>query len=253
MRSPSQQVSESQPGASKLVVEPDTEVVQCYPRRQTSAQTTQLMGPLPVKAEGIQELVVNAFHDLAEACHPSPESLGPASLAAVAFGWMDKQCSISFEPAPMVFGALETFVGHVAPRGDRAHARKPRARPASGGEEGLGQRLVGGGSGPETEARNDPRGAYGHKQPEALVPSQPIAPSDVGVTSQPSRASTLGVPNGHGRTIESLVRTSVFMPTSTSARCRATSSMSPTCERTERLNCERSGRVGKAPRSWVCA
>jgi hypothetical protein len=97
------------------------------------------MEPLPVKAEGIQELVVNAFHDLAEACHTSSESLGPASLAAVAFGQMYKQCSVSFEPAPMVFGALETLIGHVASRGGRDHARKPRARMFSRGEEGLGR------------------------------------------------------------------------------------------------------------------
>ncbi len=35
LRSPSQQVGESQPGTPELLVEPDTEVMQRYPRRQT--------------------------------------------------------------------------------------------------------------------------------------------------------------------------------------------------------------------------
>jgi hypothetical protein len=57
LRSPSQQVGESQPRASKLLVEPDAEVVQRHPRRQTSPQAAQFVWTLPMKAEGVEQLV----------------------------------------------------------------------------------------------------------------------------------------------------------------------------------------------------
>ena len=72
MRSPSQQLGEGQPGATELVVEPDAEVVQSHPRRQTSSHATNVVGPLPVKAEGVEEFVVNALDYLADASNPPP-------------------------------------------------------------------------------------------------------------------------------------------------------------------------------------
>src|SRR5215216_7808542 len=49
MRSPLEQVSEGQPRTTKLVVEPDAEVVQRNPGRQASPQPAQLMGSLRAK------------------------------------------------------------------------------------------------------------------------------------------------------------------------------------------------------------
>src|SRR5918994_2995953 len=89
LRSPLQQISESQPRTTKLLVEPDTEIVQRYPRRQASSQAFQLMGPLPPEAEGIEELVVDRLHDLAYSSYPSSQALGPVPLAGVALGRVD--------------------------------------------------------------------------------------------------------------------------------------------------------------------
>src|SRR5215218_11149999 len=84
LRSPLQQISdESQPRTTKLLVEPDTEIVQRYPRRQASSQAFQLMGPLPPEAEGIEELVVDRLDDLAYSSYPSSQALGPVPLAGV--------------------------------------------------------------------------------------------------------------------------------------------------------------------------
>src|SRR5215212_7571633 len=92
MSSPSQQVGERQPGMTKLLVEPHTEVVQRYSRRQARSQTPQLVGSLPPQAEGVEELIVDALDDLTYLTysgHPSPEPLGPVPLAAVVLGrWM---------------------------------------------------------------------------------------------------------------------------------------------------------------------
>jgi hypothetical protein len=188
-----------------LSVEPDAEVVQRHPRRQASPRTAQLMRTIPVKAEGIEELVVDALHDLANGGHPPPEPLGPAPPATVSLWGMDDSRSIAFEPPPVVLDSFETLVRHVASRGGPPHAGKPQVRVAPGGEEGLGHRLVGGGGGRETEACDDARGAHGDQQPEALVPSQSVGPSDVGVAREPPRASALGVPDA---TIAALSRAS---------------------------------------------
>jgi hypothetical protein len=67
------------------------------------------MGPLPPEAEGVEELVVDALDDLADAGHPSSQSLGPTPLAAVAFGRVDDVCPVVFEPPPMVLFALEAL------------------------------------------------------------------------------------------------------------------------------------------------
>jgi hypothetical protein len=41
-----------------LIVEPDAEVAQNYPSRQTHPQTPKLMGPLPPESEGVEHFVV---------------------------------------------------------------------------------------------------------------------------------------------------------------------------------------------------
>ena len=56
-----------------MIVEPDAEVVQCHPRRQARAQTLKLMGTLPPQAEGVEQLVVDALHYLADRGHPPPQ------------------------------------------------------------------------------------------------------------------------------------------------------------------------------------
>ena len=71
-----------------MLVEPHAEIVQSDPRRQARAQTLKLMGPLPPQTEGVEELVVDALHDLAYASDPPPQALGPY-LQGVAFGWAE--------------------------------------------------------------------------------------------------------------------------------------------------------------------
>src|SRR5215216_8205687 len=86
LRSPLQQISESQPRTTKLLVEPDTEIVQRYPRRQASSQAFQLMGPLPPEVEGIEELVVDRLGDLAYPATHLLRRLGQFRLREVRLG-----------------------------------------------------------------------------------------------------------------------------------------------------------------------
>src|SRR5687767_7675641 len=99
------------------------------------------MGALPPQAEGVEELVIGVLYDLADACDPPPQAFGPASLAGVAFGRMDDVCPVTFEPPPMVLGALKAFVCYVGSHSSRAHADESSVRSSSQGEEGLSQLL----------------------------------------------------------------------------------------------------------------
>ena len=207
VNSPSHQIRELQPRPTEMVVEPDTKVVQRHPRRQSSTQTLDLVGTLPPEAEGIEELVVDRLDDLTDGGNPSPQTLGPASLLGVSLGRVNNLRPVAFEPTLMVLGALEAFVGYVRATTERADATQPGVRSGSYGEEGLGQGLVGAGGTAEAEAGDHPRRIDCGEQGEALVPSYAVGPSDVGLPCEPSMSPALGVPYGHRRAVQGLVRT----------------------------------------------
>ena len=161
-----------------MIVEPDTKVVQRYPRRQSSTQTLDLVGTLSPEAEDIEELVVDCLDDLTDGGHPPPQTLGPGPFG-VALGRMDHSRSVALQPAPVVLYSLEALVGHVGSRESRAHAAESGIGSGPHREEGLGQGLVGGGGTAETETRYHPGRLYGGQQGEALLPSYAVGPADV--------------------------------------------------------------------------
>src|ERR671911_1628899 len=203
MRSPSQQVGEGQPGAAETVVEQDTEVVQGYPRRQSSPQTPQFVGPLPPQAESVEQLIVDAFDDLTESGQPPPQAFGPG-LSGVALGRMDDLGTVMIKPAPMVFGTLETFVGHVSSREGRAHAYEPGVRICPELEEGLCKRLVGTRGRTEAKARDRAGRLYGGQKGGPLVPAHAVGPADVRPSGQPSTSPAFLIAKGHCRGVQGL-------------------------------------------------
>jgi hypothetical protein len=92
-----------------VLIEPDTEVVQSYPRRQTCPQSTHLVRALPPEAESVEQLLVDALRDLADRGNPPPQALGPG-FTAVALRRVDDARPVTIEPSLMVFFALETLV-----------------------------------------------------------------------------------------------------------------------------------------------
>src|SRR5215204_1546646 len=164
------------------------------------------MGPLPPEAEGVEQLVVDALHNLAYCGHPASQALGPASLARVSFGRMDDGCSVALLPAAVVLGSLKALVSYVGSPADRSHADEPLVWLSPHGEEGFRQMLVGGRSTSEAEARDDPSRVDGGQQAKAFVPSQTITPTDVSLPGHPSMPSTLAVPGRHSRAVQRFVR-----------------------------------------------
>src|ERR687897_690112 len=205
MRSPSEQVSEGQPGATELLIKPDAEIVQSHPRRQTCSQSLKLMRPLPPQAKGVEQLVVGALYDLADGGHPSPQMLGPG-LERVSFGRMDDARPVALSPAAVVLGSFETFVGYVGSRGDRSYTGKALVLLSPHSKESLGHLLVGGRGGSKAETRDDSSGICSGEQRKAFVPSQAVGPSDVGLSSKPSMSSAFTVSGGHRRAVQRLVR-----------------------------------------------
>src|SRR5688500_390401 len=188
-----------------MVIEPDTEVVQSHPRRQTCSQSLKLMGPLPPQAKGVEQLLIGAFYDLADAGHPSSQMLGPG-LERVSFGRMDDARPVALSPATVVLGSFETFVGYVGSTGDRSYTAKASVRLSPHGNERLGHLVVGGGGGSKAETRDDSGGICSGEQRKAFVPSQAVGPSDVGLSSKPSMSSAFTVSGGHRRAVQRLVR-----------------------------------------------
>ena len=80
---PVEQISESQRLAPQLPVEPDTKVVQGHFGRQARLKAIQGMRTLPRQPEGIEQLIIDGFNDLAQPSQPAPPVFGPAHFAAL--------------------------------------------------------------------------------------------------------------------------------------------------------------------------
>jgi hypothetical protein len=124
---------------------------------------------------------------------------------------MDYLRSVVIEPAAMVFGAFKAFVGYISSREGRAHAFEPGVRIGPEVEERLRQRLVGCRGSPKTKACDHPGGIDRREQRETLVPSQAVGPADVSTSGKPAMATALGIPDGHGRGVQSLIEASVAL------------------------------------------
>ena len=136
MKSPSQQICEGQPGATEPIVAIHIlAVVQRHSCCQTRPQTLKLVGPFPPEAEGVEQLVIDDFYDLADGGDPPPQAFGPAPLSGVALGRMDEARCVVFQPPPVVLDALETLLGDVRSRAERFRADEPSVRGGPYGEE----------------------------------------------------------------------------------------------------------------------
>src|SRR5436305_499922 len=89
---PVEQISESQRLAPQLPVEPDTKVVQGHFGRQARLKAIQGMRTLPRQPEGIEQLIIDGFNDLAQPDQPAPRRLasrvGMPELSSASY----KQC-----------------------------------------------------------------------------------------------------------------------------------------------------------------
>ncbi len=204
--SPTQQISEGQTRSAQLFIQPDTEVVQGHLGRQSSLESTQFMGTLSIESETVLEFVVHRLHDLAYACNPSAQFLGPHSPAAP-LGRTDNISTKAYLPALMMLFALKALVCDIRTRCWLSHTGYPGVGKATQAKEALSHRLIVGARRRETKACDHAHGVHAYEQVETFIPAQPVAPAYVCKTCQVASTPTLGIPGGHTRTIEGFIRT----------------------------------------------
>src|SRR5918999_3407219 len=136
MRLPIHQVCERQPRPAKVFIQPHAEVMQCDLGRQTGPKSAELMGPLPVQAKSMKQLVVDRFDDLTEAGQPAPQGLGPWR-PAIALWWTDNLGSVGLPPPRLVCLALKALIDDIGATGGSAHTWQPRMGMAAQDKEGL--------------------------------------------------------------------------------------------------------------------
>ena len=196
MRVPIHQVGEGQPWPAELFIQPDTKVMQGNLRCQTDSKPTELMGPLPVQAEGMLELVVHRCNDLPEPSQPAPQGRWPWRLA-IPLGRTEPLGPVGLPPRRMIRLPLKPLLDHLRPHSRAPHTRQSRMRPTAQGKAGLRQRLVFGTGWSKTKAGTHPHGVDHQQEMEPFIPAQPVTPTDIGQPRQPSGPLAFGIPRGH--------------------------------------------------------
>src|ERR1700756_951705 len=101
MSLPVHQVRKGQQSPAELLIQPDTEVMQRDLCRQTRSKPAEIMGPFPVQAKGMKELLVDGLNDLTDSCQPATPGLRPRRLA-IPLGWADDLGPKGLPPRGMV-------------------------------------------------------------------------------------------------------------------------------------------------------
>src|SRR5262249_9216 len=99
------------------------------------------MGPFPVQAKSMKELVVHCFDNLADPRQPATQSFRPWPPAML-LGGTDHWGPIGLLPHRMVCLPCEALIDPRRSQGWGSRTGPPRLRPAAPGKERLGQRLV---------------------------------------------------------------------------------------------------------------
>ena len=211
MRSPVHQVREGQPWPAQLSIEPDTKVMQRDLGRQAGPKPAEIMGPLPVQAEGMMELLIDRLDDLADSGEPAAQRLRPRPLAG-ALGRTEDLRPIGLPPHRMVCLPLKALIDDIRPQGWAPHTWQPRVGLAAQGKEGVGQGWVFGAGRAKAKAGNHLDWVDGQQQVEAFIPPQTVTPADIGQPGQPAGPATLRIPRRDARAVQRFIWGSAGRP-----------------------------------------
>src|SRR5258708_2255737 len=176
MNSPVKQISESQRLTAKLQVEPEAKVMQGHFGGQTCLKAIQGMGAFTSQPEGIEQLAIDRFNDLAQSCQPASPGLGPAHLTTL-MGRTDHFCAVAGLPAAMQLIACKAFVGHIDALSGSADTAQTWRGMLTSSEKGLGQRMVIATARGKAKTGNHPHRGNRGQQMKALIPANAVAPA----------------------------------------------------------------------------
>src|SRR5918997_4353146 len=112
MRLPIYQVRKRQPRPAQVCIQPHAEVMQRDLGCQTGPKPTELMGPLPVQAKGMKQLVIDRPNNLSDARQPATQGLGPGRLT-VALGRTDPLGAVGLPSPRLVRLALKALIDDI--------------------------------------------------------------------------------------------------------------------------------------------
>src|SRR5215470_6529564 len=166
-------------------MQPHAEVLQGHLRGQARLQPTERMGPFPLEAEGMLELVMDRLHHLADAREPAPQRLGPWPLA-VPLGRAEDLGPVDRPPRPLVGLPLKALIDDVRTLCKHPDTSQARMRLTAQSKKRLRPWLL-----LETGCPAANTGAHAsrvHRQQQinAFIPAQTLAPADSDQTEQPT-------------------------------------------------------------------
>src|SRR5213079_2502733 len=202
---PVEQIGESQRLATQLHVEPEAKVMQSDFRRQARLKAVQRVRAFTSQPEGIEQLVIDGLNDLTQPSQPASPGFGPAHFTALVRR-ADHLCTILRVPAAMQVIACKAFISDIDALRRSADTGQTRRGMPPNSKEGFGQRMVIATGGGEAKAGDHTRRGNRGEQMEALIPTNAIAPADIGLSGQPSAATSLGISRGNARTVQRFIQ-----------------------------------------------
>src|SRR6266702_1722043 len=142
---------------------------------------------------------------LVQPSQPASPGLGPAHFTALVRR-ADHLCTIVRVPAAMQVIACKAFVSDIDALCRSADTGQTRRGMPPNSKEGFGQRMVIATGRGEAKAGDHTRRGNRGEQMEALIPPNASAPADIGLSGQPSAATSLGISRGDARTVEGFIQ-----------------------------------------------
>jgi hypothetical protein len=94
-------------------------------RNQAGLKPAEIMGPLPIEAEGMMEFLVHRLHALAHPSEPTPEPLGPRR-PAITLRRADDLGALDPPACRLVGLPLETLIDDIRSTGWGSNIRQTR-------------------------------------------------------------------------------------------------------------------------------
>jgi hypothetical protein len=153
-----------------MQIEPDTKVVQTHFGGQTCLKSREIVRTLTSQAKGIQELVVDRFIDLPDACQPATQRFGPAN-ALTALMRRSHQIDLPLLlPTSAWSLAGLAFVGHIQAVSGQCCTGQPLRGSLAESKQRRRQVLIMCTGGSKAKAGNNPDGIDTQQQMKAFVP-----------------------------------------------------------------------------------
>ena len=168
-----------------MSIQPNREIRQGDLSGQPGLKAVQLVRTLSVQPEGMVEFVEDGLHDLADSSQPTAQCYGPG-IPAVALGRTDYPGSVAVSPPLPRCLARKALVRYLPAQGWLPHRGQPGLGSMPEGEEILGQGLVFNAGWGQAEAGADASGIDRKQQVETFIPTQAVAPANVGLARPPA-------------------------------------------------------------------